>query len=212
MTEKEVSNKEASTQNESAELKDNNLNTDNMSEPNVFQFENVEDFIASVEEKQMADIEKILDTKSELETLQEKYNELNTKHLRLYADFDNYRKRTLKERMDLIKNGGEDVLKNLLPVVDNFERALKVVNDAKDLDAVKVGIELIYTNFKDFLKQNGVKEVEAMEKEFDTDLHEAITKIPAPKPELQGKVVDVIQKGYYLHDKVVRYAKVVVGE
>ncbi len=145
-------------------------------------------------------------------TWEDKYNEINDKYLRLSAEFDNYRKRTLKERMDLMKTAGEDILKNLLPVIDNIERAEQSVNDAKDIDAVKEGISLIKKNFINFTEQRGIKEIEAMGQEFDTDLHEALTKIPAPDETLKGKVVDVIEKGYTLNDKVIRFAKVVVGE
>jgi len=137
---------------------------------------------------------------------------LNLKYLRLAAEFDNYRKRTLKERMELIKTGGEDVLKDILPVVDDFERALKTIEDSNDMEAVKTGVMLIYSKFGDFLRQKGVTEIHAMHSDFDIDKHEAITKIPAPSEELKGKVVDVLKKGYLLHDKILRYAQVVVGE
>ncbi|MEE4198970.1 MAG: nucleotide exchange factor GrpE [Bacteroidales bacterium] len=143
---------------------------------------------------------------------QEKLEEINDKYLRLAAEYDNYRRRTLKEKMELTKSAGEDILVNILPVMDDFERGLATIDKAKEVDAIKEGIHLIYNKFKEFLKQRGVKEIEASEKEFDTDLHEAVTKIPAPKDELKGKVVDVIEKGYLLNDKVIRYAKVVVGE
>ena len=142
----------------------------------------------------------------------EKYEEVNDKYLRLAAEYDNYRKRTLKERLDLTKTAGEDILVNILPVIDDFERALGSIDQAKDIDAVKEGIQLIYTKFKEYLKQRGIKEIDANEKEFDTDLHEAVTKIPAPDEKLKGKVVDVIEKGYYLHEKVIRFSKVVIGE
>lgn len=138
--------------------------------------------------------------------------ELNDKYLRLAAEFDNYRKRTLKERMDLMKSAGEDILINILPVMDDFERGLDVIDKAKEISAVKEGVQLIYNKFKDFLKQRGVKEIEAKEKDFDTDLHEAITKIPAPDEKLKGKVVDVVEKGYYLNEKIIRFSKVVIGE
>lgn len=138
--------------------------------------------------------------------------EWQDKYLRLQAEFDNYRKRTLKEKAELIKAGGEDVLKGLLPVVDDLERALKAVDTAVDLQAVKEGIVLITSKFTDFLASKGVKAIEAQHADFDVDLHEAITKIPAPAPELKGKVVDVIVKGFTLNDKVIRYSKVVVGE
>lgn len=150
--------------------------------------------------------------KSESEQLKEQLMKLNDKYIRLSAEFDNYRKRTLKERMELLKNAGEDVLSNILPVVDNFERAIKTMESSSDIDAVKEGVQMIYKNFKDFLSQRGVQEIEAKEKDFDTDLHEAVSKIPAPDKKMRGKILDVIEKGYKLNDKVIRYAKVVVGE
>ncbi len=147
-----------------------------------------------------------------IEKLEGELAEIKDKHIRLQAEFDNFRKRTLKEKMELMKSGGETVLLNILPVIDDFERALTAFGDIEDEYTLKQGITLIYNKFQDFLKQNGVKEIEAKEKDFDTDLHEAITKIPAPTEELKGKVVDVIQKGYLLNEKVIRFAKVVIGE
>jgi len=150
--------------------------------------------------------------KDPIKELSENYNILNDKYVRLVAEYDNYRKRTLKEKMDIMKTAGEDILVNILPVVDNFERGMKAMETAKDIDAVKEGINLIYIKFKEFLTQRGVKEIEALEQELNTDLHDAITKIPAPNEGLKGKVVDVVEKGYMLKDKVIRFAKVVVGE
>jgi molecular chaperone GrpE len=146
------------------------------------------------------------------EQLETKLSELSDKHLRLQAEFDNFRRRTLKEKADLVKSGGESVIITLLPIIDDFERALESLKDVPDNDAGKQGTTLIYTKFKDFLKQNNVKEIEALNKDFNVDLHEAVTKIPAPDKKQKGKVVDVIQKGYMLNDKVIRFAKVVVGE
>ncbi len=134
------------------------------------------------------------------------------KYIRLSAEFDNYRKRTMKEKMDFLKTASSEILQKLLPVKDNFERALKSMETASDVEALKEGVDLIYDSFSDILKQNGLKEIEAMNQEFNVDLHEALTKIPAPSEELKGKVVDVIEKGYTLNDKVIRYAKVVIGE
>jgi len=150
--------------------------------------------------------------KKQLEETNLKLSDLHDKYLRLSAEYDNYRKRTLKEKMDLTKTGGEQVLMNVLPVLDNLDRAVAAVQEAKDMDAVKIGIDLIFNKFQEFIKMNGVKEIDAHQAKFDTDLHEAITKIPAPSKDLKGKVVDVIEKGYYLHDKVIRFAKVVIGE
>jgi len=151
-------------------------------------------------------------TSEKLKTLEDKYNELNDKYLRLSAEYDNYRKRTLKERMELIKSAGEDTLINFLPIMDNIDRAKKSVDEAKDIEAIKEGINLIYKNIFDFLTERGIKEIKAIGEPFDTDLHEALTKIPAPDKSLKGKVVDVIEKGYKLNDKVLRFVKVVVGE
>jgi len=138
--------------------------------------------------------------------------ELKDRHIRLQAEFDNYRKRTLKERIDLMKTANESLLISILPVIDDFDRANQTLDAVEEESHVKEGVSLIYNKFQEFLKQNGIKEIEAKGKDFDTDLHEAITKIPAPSPELTGKVVDVVQKGYFLNDKVIRFAKVVIGE
>lgn len=144
--------------------------------------------------------------------LEEKLKELSDKHLRLQAEFDNFRKRTLKEKADIIKAGGETVLTGILPVIDDFERAIQALQNVAEDDPGKKGTLLIYSKFREFLKQNNVKEIEALHQPFDVDHHEAMTKIPAPEEKLKGKVVDVIQKGYILNEKVIRYAKVVVGE
>lgn len=147
-----------------------------------------------------------------IEELEEALVQKNDQLLRLHAEFDNYRKRTLKEKMELTKSAGESLFLNILPVIDDFERAIKAMENATEISPVKEGIDLIYKRFTDFIKNNGIKEIESIEKDFDTDLHEAITKIPAPTEELKGKIVDVIQKGYTLNDKVIRFAKVVIGE
>lgn len=152
------------------------------------------------------------DEQPEEETIESQLNEYKDRYIRLSAEFDNYRKRTLKEKMDLTKTASEGILKKLLPVFDDFERGLIHMDSAKDVEAVKEGVLLIYNKLGDLLKQQGIKEIDAMEKDFDMDIHEAITKIPAPKEELKGKVVDVVEKGYYLNDKIIRYSKVVVGE
>ncbi len=148
----------------------------------------------------------------QIEELEGQLHEFQDKHLRLQAEFDNFRRRTLKEKADLIKSGGESVLISILPVIDDFERALDSLKSVADEDAGKQGTLLIYNKFKDFLKQNNIKEIEAINQDFDVDLHEAITKIPAPSDEMKGKVVDVVQKGYCLNEKVIRFAKVVIGE
>jgi molecular chaperone GrpE len=141
-----------------------------------------------------------------------KYNELNDSYLRLMAEFDNYRKRTLREKAELIKSGGETALTNLLPVIDDFERALNNIRQTEDLTAVVQGIELIYNKFIAYLSQQGVKSIDAIGKPFDTEQFEAVATIPAPENGQKGKVLDCIQTGYVLYEKVIRHAKVVVGE
>ncbi len=165
------------------------------------------------QDKTQADAQAIdAPTQSTAEDLEEKLSQLNDSHLRLMAEFDNYRKRTIKEKADLIKCAGENILSNILPLVDDFERGLKASEDATDVTAVREGMNLIYDKFIAFLCQNGVKAIEADNQDFDTEHHEAITTIPAPTEEQKGKVIDCVQKGYMLNDKVIRFAKVVVGE
>jgi len=161
---------------------------------------------------QQSEAEKEAEPAAPQEDLKQKFDELNDKYLRLMAEFDNYRKRTLKEKMDLTKYAEEDVLKGILKVVDDMERAINNLGTAPDMNAVKEGVELIYKKFKSFLETRGLKEVEAMNQELDTDKHEAVAKFTAPSEDLKGKIIDVVEKGYYLHDKVIRYAKVVIGE
>lgn len=148
----------------------------------------------------------------EVEKLQNELDSLKDKYLRLSAEFDNYRKRTMKEKAELILNGGEKCISSILPIVDDFERALKNMETAEDVAAVKEGVELIYNKFMTVLGQNGVKPIETKEQPLNTDYHEAIAVIPAPAEELKGKVLDCVQTGYTLNDKVIRHAKVVVGE
>lgn len=168
--------------------------------------------VEAEEKSSVGQKEEMSEETKQLEELGQKLVEMNDKYLRLSAEFDNYRKRTLKERMELTKNAGEQILEKILPVMDNFERALKSMETATDVPALREGVELIYNTFRDFLGQQGVKEMECINQEFNPDLQEAVTKIPAPVEELRGKVVDCIQKGYTLHEKVIRFPKVVVGE
>ena len=169
---------------------------------------NVQEEQAEVTDQAAAD-DKMTDAFSDL---QKKYADLNDAHLRLRAEFDNYRKRTLREKTELIKNGGESALTQLLPVVDDFERALQNIRQAEDVKAVGEGVELIYNKFITYLAQQGVQAIEAIGKPFETELFEAIATIPAPEADLKGKVVDCVQTGYLLNEKVIRHAKVVVGE
>lgn len=149
---------------------------------------------------------------TELKALQEERDMLKDKYLRLSAEFDNYRKRTMKEKAELVLNGGEKSITSILPVVDDLERALKNMETAQDVEAVRSGVELIYNKFMSVLGQNGVKVIETKGQLLNTDFHEAIAVIPAPTEEQKGKILDCVQTGYTLNDKVIRHAKVVVGE
>ena len=145
-------------------------------------------------------------------TFEDKYNELNDKYLRIHAEFDNYRKRTNKEKIDIIGSANASLLKDLLPVMDDFERAMKNNENVTDINSVKEGIGLIFNKFKMTLESKGLTHMKAEGEVFDADLHEAIANIPAPKKNMRGKVIEAVEKGYYLNDKVIRYAKVVVGQ
>ena len=145
-----------------------------------------------------------------IEEARAKFAELNDKHLRLQAEFDNFRKRTAKEKLDLTVTASENVIKDILPVLDDFERALQNM-EKNGNEADMQGVTLIFNKLKDTLKKKGLEEIEAMDAEFNTDEHEALTMIPAPEEDKKGKVLDVIQKGYKLNGKVIRFARVVVG-
>lgn len=162
--------------------------------------------------EQAGHIEESANLTDDIEALKTKYEELNNSHLRLMAEFDNYRKRTLREKAELIKSGGESALTAILPIIDDFERAMQNVRAAEDVQAVAEGVELIYSKFMAYLSQQGVKPIEATGLPFDTELFDAVATIPAPEEEMKGKVIDCVQTGYTLFDKVIRHAKVVVGE
>ena len=176
---------------------------DEAAENEEIQEEDVQDSAAPTEEEKLA---------QELEEANKVIEEQKDKYLRLSAEFDNYRKRTMKEKAELILNGAEKTISSILPIVDDFERALKNMETATDVAAVKEGVELIYNKVMSVLGQDGVKVIETKEKPLDTDFHEAIAVIPAPDKSLKGKILDCVQTGYTLNDKVIRHAKVVVGE
>lgn len=145
-------------------------------------------------------------------TQEEKYAELNDKFLRLYSEFDNYRKRTNKEKLELISTASSGVIKDLVAVLDDFERAIANNETVEDTTSLKEGFQLIYNKLKSTLETKGLKAMVSKGEVFDSELHEAIANIPAPSEDLKGKIVDDVEKGYYIHDKVIRYAKVVVGQ
>ena len=145
------------------------------------------------------------------EKLKEENAALNDKYLRLFAEFDNYKRRTQKERQELLQTAGKDVIISLLPVLDDFDRANKAIESATDINPIREGITLVHNKLKSVLIQKGLQQMESINTVFDTDNHEAVTKIPAPNDDLKGKVIDELEKGYTLNDKVIRFAKVVVG-
>jgi len=145
-------------------------------------------------------------------TIEEKYNELNDKFVRLYAEFDNFRRRTNKEKVDLISSASASILKDLVPILDDFERAIENNEKSEDIEAVKEGVKLVAHKFKSLLESKGLKQMVAKGEPFDSEYHEAIANIPAPEESLKGKVVDDVEKGYLLNEKVIRFAKVVVGQ
>jgi molecular chaperone GrpE len=147
-----------------------------------------------------------------LEQLSKELEEQKEKYLRLFAEFDNFKRRTAKERIDTIKTAGQEIIKDLLSVIDDFERAEKSMIKAKEVDASKEGFILIKEKLIKLLQSKGLNKMEITDGEFDADFHEAITEIPAPTEEMKGKIIDVIEPGYLLHDKIIRYAKVVVGK
>ena len=163
------------------------------------------------EEAGETNIEAPVEELSTEEKQKEEIAALNDKYLRLFAEFDNFKRRTQKERVELLQTAGKDVIVSLLSVLDDFDRALKSTETAADVQAVREGVILIHSKLKNLLVQKGLKEMESINTTFDTDLHEAITKVPAPTEDQKGKVIDELEKGYTLNDKVIRFAKVVVG-
>ncbi|MDB4052080.1 nucleotide exchange factor GrpE [Flavobacteriales bacterium] len=181
------------------EFKEENATEETAQNPEASQEENQEESAPVIE-------------KSELELAQEAVLLANDKYLRLYSEFDNFRKRTAKEKLDTIKSASEDVIKNMLPIVDDFKRAMAHNLEVNDADAIKQGFELIYNKLFNSLETKGLKKIEAMGEVFNADIHEAITNIPAASEDMKGKIMDVVEEGYYLGDKIIRFPKVVIGQ
>ena len=160
---------------------------------------------AKTEEHELTPEERIAELEQELEKEKKEY-------LFLMAEFDNFLKRTMKEKIEIMKNGAEKAMSDILPVIDDFERALQAMGEQTDVKSLKEGVELIYNKFIKYLEANGVKAIDSNKAEFDTELHEAVANFPTPEDELKGKVIDTVQKGYKINDKVLRHAKVVVGQ
>lgn len=189
-------------QNETSHLSQENSTESNAQEP-----------LAETQTEESTNDTSVNDVPNEPELIdyEAKMAELNDKYLRLYSEFDNYRKRTIKEKSDIIKSAGEDVFKAILPTIDDFERAIKANEQVSDINTIKEGITLIYNKFKTSCMAKGLEPMESTGKPFDADLMEAITHIPSPTEDMKGKVIDDVEKGYKLGDKVIRFAKVVVG-
>lgn len=167
---------------------------------------------ATAEETAAEEVKAEPTAEEKLAQLEEELAKEKKEYLFLMADFDNFRKRTLKEKAELIRNGGEKVLGDLLPVLDDFERALQAINSGNDVESLKEGVNLIYGKFVQYLEKNQVKEIISTDADFDTELHDAVTTFPVDDESKKGKVIDTVQKGYMINDKVLRHAKVVVGQ
>lgn len=168
--------------------------------------------VADIEEEVNMEAKANDELEAKVEKLEAQLAEQKKEYMFLMAEFDNFRKRTVKEKAEIIKNGAENAFKNLLPIIDDFERAIQVMKDSNDADAIKEGVELIYHKFLKYLEQNGVKVIDINDNNFNTEYHEAVTTFPTPDESLKGKIIETIQKGYMLNDKVLRHAKVVVGQ
>lgn len=184
-------------------------NTDNLSEKEENTDKNKRGFFGKKKDK---DKEKIQELQAEIEKLNAEKAELNDRFLRLFSEFDNYKKRVSKEKLDLISTASEKVIVSILPIIDDFERAIAANEKADNIDSIKEGFNLIYNKLLQMMKRFDVEEIQAKGEEFNTDYHEAVTHFPAQNEEDKGKVIDVTEKGYKLKDKVIRYAKVVVGQ
>jgi molecular chaperone GrpE len=193
---------------------DNNLENEVVPTEDISEQENVKKDELIEENEPVTKKKKVKKKKeiSEIDRISKELGEMKDKYLRIFAEFDNYRKRTIKERQDIIKLASRDALNAILPAVDDFDRAIKVAAENENEADIPEGIILIYTKLFKALEQQGIKEMISTGQDFDPELHEALTKIPAPSDELKGKVIDTIEKGFYLNDKIIRYAKVVVGE
>lgn len=201
--------------------KDKKYNNGFQGDPEEGEVENMENVNSTAEEPEngeeaaeaeVVDAQAAEDPQSEIENLKEEVAKEKKEYLFLMAEFDNFRKRTLREKSELIKNAGENVLKGLLPILDDFERGLKASENIDDSNSIREGMELIYQKLKKYLEQNGVKEFDPEDDNFNADKHEAISVVPVPDESKKGKILDTVEKGYMINDKVLRHAKVVVGQ
>ena len=194
--------------------KNNNMNEDEVKDFAASEGVGIEDTIPGemAEDANGESVSEEEALKNELDKVQKANESMKKDYMFLMAEFDNFKKRSLKEKSEIIKNAAESTLKGLLPIVDDFERGIAAIKDSSDVESVKAGMELIYNKLIKYLASNGVKAIESTGKDFDADLHEAIAMVPAADESLKGKVIDTVEKGYTLNDKVIRHAKVVVGQ
>ena len=192
----------------------NNTNTGNENADNMAQNEEMDEVLSNVlnADDSRAGSELAESNDDETEKLQAEIAELKDKHLRMVAEFDNFRRRNAKERVELSQTAGKEIIQSLLVVLDDMDRAGKQLETTTDLKILKEGITLVFNKLRTIMQQKGLKVMDAMKQEFNPDLHEAITEIPAPNEKMKGKVMDVVEPGYYLNDKLIRHAKVVVGK
>lgn len=211
MSERNIKDKEMEEKNKEKNIENQDLEEKN--KENFSQTKDTEKQDNTKTEKEEEKKEKRQDKKQTIEELGEKLVEINDKYLRLYSEFENYRKRTNKERLDLIQNASEETIKDLLPIIDDYERALNALSKDEDDKSKKTkeGLILIYNKFMNVLEKRGLKAINAKGEKFDENIHEAVTQFPAPKEEDKGKVLEEVTKGYYLNNKVIRYSKVVVA-
>lgn len=202
--------------NKNKKMNTDNVDTDKNNDHVTPEFPSEEGITIPIEdaEKSTANEAKLesSDSEKEIEKLKTELATYKDKYVRLIAEFENYKKRTIKEKIEDNKLAGKEIYLSLLPVLDDIERAMKSINSTTDIEALKKGVNLIYTKFKATLESKGVKEITSVGEPFNTDHHEAITSIDAPTEEMKGKVVDELEKGYWLHDKIIRFAKVIVGK
>ena len=184
----------------------------NLEEKDPKEQETVQDATAAEEVNQEPELSEEEKLAKDLEEAKTELDKQKKEYLFLLAEFDNFRKRTLKEKADLVKNAAEKAMLEILPVVDDFERALQAMHDSSDLESVKEGVDLIYNKFVKYLESNGVKAIDSNNADFNTEYHEAVTTFPAADDSQKGKVIDTVQKGYMINDKVLRHSKVVVGQ
>lgn len=203
MTDKKKKQNPQNIENEYIEKNDNTTD-----QPSGTGEETTDDATGTPEEE----IDETVKLTAQIDELKGLVEKQHNDYLRLMAEFDNFRKRTLREKADLIKSGGESCMKAILPVIDDFERGLQAIETSSDIEAIKEGMNLIYNKFHSYLEQNGVKEMDTLNCNFDPDRHEAIAQIPAASPEQKGKIIDCTQKGYTLNDNVIRFPKVVVAQ